>query len=127
MSDCEVIMAESNYLRGRRVEYRAVAELEARGYLAQRAASSKGNYDVYAISPDHVLLVSCKLVKDEKAARRILGSERKKLMGLSDRLPKESVRQALWIWATSLPGKPRGGWFHQGEIPCPHRPESPTP
>lgn len=107
----------SHYERGRRVEYRAVAELEARGFTAQRAASSKGRYDVFAFDADRWYVVSCKRTKDERSARRVYAAEKKKLTtGPDGGPPKGATVRALWIWADALPDRPRGGWYCQEEL-----------
>ena len=38
----------TNYVRGREVEYKAVAKLRKDGYRMIRASSSKGDFDVIA-------------------------------------------------------------------------------
>lgn len=110
-------MPPSRYARGRAVEYRTVEALRALGYRAQRAASSKGDYDVYAIRDDEVLLVSCKRAGEPKGARAAYTRERKRLVALAATLPPAHVAQALWIWADTLPDAPRGGWYCMEHIP----------
>lgn len=108
-------MAEGNYHRGRRVEYRTVEALEARGFFAQRAASSKGRFDVFAFDPERWYVVSAKRAGDLAGARRAYNAEKKKLLALAGTLPPGTT-QALWIWADRLPDKPRGGWYCQEEL-----------
>lgn len=50
----------SNYIAGRRREYRAQRILEAAGYQTIRAASSKGAADVVGIRRGEVRLISVK-------------------------------------------------------------------
>lgn len=102
----------TNYTRGREVEYKVTHLLEGQGYLAQRAASSKGNWDVYAISPTGVLLVSCKRSKDLKSARSTYAAEKKKLLTLAGKVPN-GARQGLYIWIDKAPGSLGGGWYVQ--------------
>lgn len=115
----------SNYTRGRDIEYKVTHLLEGQGYLAQRAASSKGNWDVYAVSPSGILLVSCKRAKDLKSARSTYVSEKKKLMTLAGKVPN-GARQGLYIWIDKAPGKLGGEWYAQ-EIITPRPEESVDP
>ena len=107
-------MARSHYLRGRDKEYEVVGDFQSRGYLAQRAASSKGKWDVYCVAPTGVVLVSVKRAQRLDIAKRTYASEKRQLLGLRDALPKEGVAQALWIWCDELP--PRGGWYCKEDI-----------
>lgn len=102
----------TNYTRGRDIEYKVTHLLEGQGYLAQRAASSKGNWDVYAVSQTGVLLVSCKRAKDLKSARSTYAAEKKKLLTLASKVPN-GARQGLYIWIDKAPGSLGGGWYTQ--------------
>lgn len=109
-------MATSQYARGVAVERRAVAALEQLGYLAQRAASSKGMWDIYSVNADRVYVVSCKRTATAASAKKVYSAEKKKLTALLEIVPKDNFKQGLWIWADTLPEHPRGGWWIQEEI-----------
>ena len=51
----------SEYIRGRRFEYRVKRLLEKHGYRVVRAASSKGPADLVAFRKVELLLVQCKI------------------------------------------------------------------
>lgn len=46
--------------KGRRGEYKAIAQLEAQGYVCVRAAGSKGVFDLVAISATEIRLLQVK-------------------------------------------------------------------
>jgi Holliday junction resolvase len=52
---------QTPYAYGRAFEYRVRADLEKRGYVAIRAAGSRGPVDIIALSPRYRLLVQCKI------------------------------------------------------------------
>ena len=53
-------MGSSNYIRGRRREYRCQKLLEALGYKTMRAASSQGVFDVTAVLGGNIRFVQVK-------------------------------------------------------------------
>jgi len=94
----------SNYQRGRRLEYDAAAALEADGYLVMRAPGSKGCADLIALKMGEVLLVQCKtdgyLTPAERAelygAAELVGA-----VPLSARWVKDG-RAARKVWFAEL-------------------------
>ena len=68
----------TNYTRGRAVEYKVWADLEADGYQVLRAAGSKGVADLIALKPGEVLLVQVKA-----ADPQLSPAERKALLELA--------------------------------------------
>lgn len=62
-------MTNSNYVSGRRFEYQVKDEYEESGYTVIRASGSHGPYDLVALHPSgQVILIQCKVVKNEAAA-----------------------------------------------------------
>lgn len=50
----------TNYVAGRRAEYRTMRVLEAAGYVCTRSASSKGMWDVVGVSAADIVLCQVK-------------------------------------------------------------------
>lgn len=66
------------YVKGRRLEYRALKALEADGYMASRTAGSHGVFDIVAfkgIEPALLIQVKCNI--SEAAAMKELKKMRK--------------------------------------------------
>jgi len=65
-------MPNNNYRRGYALERNVKKYLESIGYKATRAAGSHGLFDVWALGPDHVLLVQCKIGANELYAKKLV-------------------------------------------------------
>lgn len=98
----------THYQRGRDTEYRCIEELTAQGYACTRAASSKGNWDVIAVHPERVLLVSCKRTSKPDYARDTLTAETKRLGAIA--IPPNAV-QEIWVWLDKV------GWYEKRILP----------
>ena len=99
----------AQYHRGRATEYRVIDELKEQGYACVRAASSKGNWDVVAVSPDRVLLISCKRTSKADYARDTLTAETKRLTQIV--VPPNAV-QEIWVWLDDT------GWYAKRRLPA---------
>ena len=93
----------SNGSRGAVAERRAAQELRAAGYTVTRSGASKGAYDLIAVGPRDILLLSIKLTKQDRPSRV---APRTAVESLRDapapRVPE--VRKELWTWVD------RVGW-----------------
>ena len=56
-------MGNSNYIRGRSIEYKIKQELEKLNYYVMRSASSKGCADLLCITPSQIMLIQVKRSK----------------------------------------------------------------
>jgi len=54
-------MAETAYVKGRKLEYATMADLEDNGYTCWRTAGSHGKTDIIALKPGELLFIQCKL------------------------------------------------------------------
>jgi Holliday junction resolvase len=94
----------SGYSDGRKLEYAAMASLEADGYWCIRAAGSKGHADIVAIKPGPVLGMAAEILVVQCKVSGIMGpAERKTLVALARDLGATAVC-ARWA-----PAGPRGG------------------
>lgn len=82
----------NHYIKGMLIEYKVRKELEKEGYTCTRSSSSKGPWDITAVSKDKVLLIQVKSIRDKK---RSYTDEIRALREL--KVPK-SVSKELWIW-----------------------------
>lgn len=94
----------SHYQRGREAEWRARDELAAGGNHVVRASSSKGTWDIVAVDPYGVLLISLKSTSKEEYARKTLRAELKRLAAIP--VP-DNCTQEVWVW---LKGR---GWIYK--------------
>lgn len=100
-----------NARRGIDAERRAQAELEARGYVTQRAAGSHGPFDVIAMNGDEVLCIQVKSTMKDKSWRPVLNE-----LAAIPRPP--FVRVQLWVRVYR-----RRGWAHVIDVPHQPTPE----
>jgi len=101
----------THYARGVVTERRAKDELEAEGYHVTRAASSKGSWDLIAIAPAGIRLISSKRAQRWDLAQGTLTAERRKLRALLPVVPANAT-QEVWLWTDKGPdGKGPGRWF----------------
>jgi Holliday junction resolvase len=82
----------SNYVAGRRREYRTQAILEAAGYQTIRAASSKGIADVVGVRGREVRFISVK-----SGGAYASGVEREQLEALSEG-SRGAFTVEIWRW-----------------------------
>lgn len=88
----------NRYAKGRQIEYKAKRELEAQGYTCTRSSSSKGFWDLTAVSKDKILLIQVKSSKGKA------GSYKSETKDLKELKTPRSVSKELWIWLN------RTGW-----------------
>lgn len=98
----------SNYKRGRDLEYRIKRELtEAGFYGATRTAGSHGVFDIVAVAPlSHVLFVQAKRTKANLNPEVAYKEDLEKCRELAKVLPKETQLE-LWVWTD------RKGWTNK--------------
>jgi Holliday junction resolvase len=86
------------YLRGRRAEYRAAADLERAGYLVIRSSGSHSPVDLVAVGPSGVRLVQ---VKTDSESRMLRPSELEAVREELRALPRPpGVAYELWVGRT---------------------------
>lgn len=92
----------TNYSRGRKTEYDAVADLERAGAIeAQRTAGSHGLFDVVAVFGNGYRFITCKRSKTLSALKSDCAAAREEI----SKLPAmPGVSREVWGW---LDGK---GW-----------------
>ncbi len=115
-----------NYRRGADLERRAKHELlqprpsspalfrTDRWFAVTRTAGSKGPWDLVALGEQGALILSIKCVASRSRARRLLGSERRRLTRLA--LPLY-VRAAVVCWVRGY------GWLTSGLVSAEERAE----
>ncbi len=54
------LMTNSNYLKGRKKEYKLKKEYQDKGYLVLRSAGSHGFADLVAINDKEIIFIQCK-------------------------------------------------------------------
>ena len=81
----------TNYISGRRLEYKAKEELEKNKYVVIRASGSHGVFDLIAIRHDIIRLIQIK-----KTRKKV--SYGKEIEGISKLDVPKSCRKELWIW-----------------------------
>jgi Holliday junction resolvase len=59
-----------NYEKGRKAEYEAKKHLIMQGFVVTRAAGSKGPWDLIAVGPNHIKLVSVLREGSDRPSRR---------------------------------------------------------
>jgi len=59
-------MTYTNYKKGYALEYRCKKFLETKGYQVMRSPSSKGSYDLLAVSDYNKLFIQCKKTGSDK-------------------------------------------------------------
>lgn len=89
-------MPNKNYLKGRRLEYKAKKELEADGWIMLRASGSHGFFDLAGIHPDlqGTIWLQLKGTNEPSAVDRLIKE-------FKDTLPvPESPYYivGIWIW-----------------------------
>jgi len=111
--------SNSNYRRGADLERRTKHELlkprpnspalfrSDRWFAVSRVAGSKGPWDLVALGEQGALVLSVKRVSSRARARRLLGSERRRLTRLA--LPPY-VRAAVVCWVRGY------GWLTSGLV-----------
>ena len=82
----------SNYIRGRKKEYRVKEILEGLGYHCTRASSSKGLFDIIAVNEKKVRLIQVKYTAKDKYYEDKNCKEVRKL-----KVP-ENVTKELWVF-----------------------------
>jgi Holliday junction resolvase len=89
-------LSNTNYLRGRRFEWKRKKAWEKRGYTVIRAAGSKGPWDLVAVR-EHapVELIQCKLVKTRAQAKKWLSLN-------PPILSTGQFHQTMEVWVTDL-------------------------
>lgn len=92
------------YLRGRDKEYEAISALKALGYNTFRMASSKGVFDVIAISSTDVRVVQVKSVKT------IYSSFKQDIKQIRAFKAPKYVQKELWIWYSPNKDRKKRGW-----------------
>jgi Holliday junction resolvase len=81
----------SNYVRGRAIEYKIIAFLSENGYYAIRSAGSKGVFDVIAFNGEHIRFVQAKLTSLRNTKYT---AELERIMSLD--VPQCGIKE-LWI------------------------------
>lgn len=88
----------SRYAQGRRYEYKTMKVLEEQGYSVVRSASSKGLWDVTAISADHTKLIQVKSTRTKKGT-----SYRDKNLRMFEALPvPPGTLKEVWVYRVGI-------------------------
>ena len=96
-----------NYQRGYQTEYRAVKELtEISPSWAVRSPSSKGMFDVTAVTAEGVFLIQLKRSKKKP----YYSSYRKEIEGIQEWL-KDWKRKPSWLYCQFWVWQDRKGWI----------------
>jgi len=93
-------MANRNYERGRKLEYRTMEILEGIGETSLRMAGSHGLCDVVSISRSYLRLVQVK-----SGSATMTPAEREAFKNMP--CPANTIKQ-IWTWK-----KVKGAWKHQ--------------
>lgn len=95
-------MSNSNYIKGRRAEYRLKKELEAEGFLVARTAGSRSAWDLIAIPAMNDFPVRFYQVKSVQTNAQALRQMRK-FFGVNRDFKNRVERIMVWV--------AREGWF----------------
>lgn len=88
-------MPNSNYLRGRRLEYRVMARLRGDGYEVFRTAGSHGKVDVIAVDSHLTRFIQCKRFKTRRSLKVLLAFVNR--AGAHFDVPARSSLET-WVW-----------------------------
>lgn len=100
-------MSNSNYVKGRASEYRAIKELKKRGYFwCTRSPASKGLFDVTAIGVEGGIALQIKRTKRKRLVPSMYAKDLKEIQEFVDSIEyiPDFIRFEFWIHREGIRG-----------------------